>query len=188
MDGWSWPHGTSPPMKHLLHALALMLIAACGDAPPATEAATAADSTTTSAVPVIDLSSHDLPLLLTPPDKQLTAGQDPSIVWKDETGTLEIRAGEHFGLMIREEPGDIPRLKASLERDLLKKNAVLRETPELLIYRSEFPDDPSLVFMHYCQVVHAGDRSFVVQDVDDGTFNQQDIERMMAAISPKPPA
>ena len=175
-------------MKHLIPALVLMLITACGDAPPATEAIPETDSPSPSVAPTIDLSSHDLPLMLTPPDKQLTGGQEPTIVWKDETGTLEVRAGDHFGLMIREEPGDIARLKATLERDPLKNNAVLRETPDLLIYRSEFPDDPSLVFMHYCQVVHTGDRTFVVQDVDDGTFNQQDIERMMAAISPKPPA
>ena len=175
-------------MKQPIPALVLMLLAACSDAPPAAEAIPARDSTSTPATAAIDLSGHDLPLLLTPPDKQLTGGQDPTIVWKDETGTLEVRAGDHFGLMIREEPGDIARLKASLERDLLKKSAVLRETPELLIYRSEFPDDPNLVFMHYCQVVHAGDRTFVVQDLDDGTFNQQDIERMMAAISPKSPA
>ena len=175
-------------MKHLIPALVLILLTACGDVPPAAEPIAGTDTTDAPVAPAIELSSHDLPLLLVPPDKLLNGGQDPTIVWKDETGTLEVRAGDHFGLMIREEPGDIARLKATLERDPLKNNAVLRETPELLIYRSEFPDDPSLVFMHYCQVVHAGDRTFVVQDVDDGTFNQQDIERMMAAISPKPPA
>lgn len=175
-------------MKHLIPALALCLLAACGDKTSTKDDATNADSTAAVTIPPIDLASHGLPLLLTLPDKQLTGGQDAAIVWKDETGTLEIRAGEHFGLMIREEPGDIPRLKGSLERDLLKKNTLLGETPELLTYKSEFPDDPSLVFMHFCQVVRAGDRTFVVQDVDGQTFNQQDIERMMAAISPKPPA
>jgi hypothetical protein len=176
-------------MKHLLPLLGLGLLAACGSGAvqPVDDVASADSSATVAAAP-IDLASQGLPLLLTPPDKQLTAGQDPAMVWKDETGTLEIRAGDHFGLMIREEPGDIPRLKASLERDLLKKNTLLRETPELLTYKSEFPDDPSLVFMHFCQVVRAGDRTFVVQDIDGQTFNQQDIERMMAAVSPKPPA
>lgn len=176
-------------MKHLIPVMALGLLAACGGGPErTTDSTTQADSTASSTAPSIDLASHGLPLLLTPPDKQLTGGLDPTIVWKDETGTLEVLAGDHFGLMIREEPGDIPRLKAALDRDLLKKNTLLRETPELLIYKSEFPDDPSLVFMHFCQVLRAGDRSFVVQDVDGQTFNQQDIERMMAAVSPKPPA
>ena len=38
------------------------------------------------------------------------------------------------------------------------------------------------------QLVKAGDRTFVVQDLDGQAFNQQDIERMVAAISPKQPA
>ena len=101
---------------------------------------------------------------------------------------MEVKAGDHFGLVITEEPGDIPRLKAALDRDLLRKNTLLRETPDLLTYRSEFPDDASLVFMHFYQVIKAGDRAFVVQDTEGQPFNQQDIDRMLAAVSPKPPA
>ena len=96
---------------------------------------------------------HGLPLLLTAPDKELTGGADPSIIWKDETGTLAVGAGEHFGLEIREEPADIPRLKATLDRDLLRRNTVVREEPDLLVWRSEFPDDPSLVFIHFYRVL-----------------------------------
>lgn len=165
------------------------LLAGCGGgAEQATDAAAPVDSAHMAAPPSIDLAAQGLPLLLTPPDRQFSEGQEPTIVWKDETGTLEVRAGDHFGLMIREEPADLPRLKAALDRDLLKRNTILRETPGLLLYKSEFPDDQSLVFMHFCQVVTAGDRTFIVQDIDGQTFNQQDIERMMAAVSPKPPA
>ncbi len=176
-------------MKNPLPALALGLLVACGGgADQVVDSAAPADSTATPAGPAVDLANHGLPLLLSAPDKQLTGGQEPTIVWKDETGSLEIRAGDHFGLMVREEPADIARLKADLDRDLVRKNSVLHETPEMLTYKSEFPDDPSLVSMHFYQVVNAGDRTFVVQDIDGQTFNQQDIERMMAAVSPKPPA
>ena len=176
-------------MKYPCTVLALVLLAGCGGATDqATDGTPAADSAAVASAPPIDLASHGLPLLLTPPDKQLTDGQEPAIVWKDETGTLEAKAGDHFGLVITEEPGDIPRLKAALDRDLLRKNTLLRETPELLTYRSEFPDDASLVFLHFYQIVKAGDRTFVVQDTEGQPFNQQDIDRMLAAISPKPPA
>jgi hypothetical protein len=175
-------------MKLLIPAFTLVLLAACGDRTGPADDGTPAADTTAATVPAIDLATHGLPLLLIPPDKQLMGGQEPAIVWKDETGTLEIRAGDHFGLMIREEPGDIARLKASLDRDLLRKNTLLRETPDLLTYRSEFPDDPTLVFMHFYLIVVAGDRTFIVQDVEGLPFNQQDIERMIAAVSPKPPA
>lgn len=175
-------------MKHWITPLVLSLLLACGQADGPTGDTDRTDSTAAITTNAIDLAAHGLPLLLTPPDKQLTDGQDPTIVWKDETGTLEIRAGDHFGMIIREEPADIPRLKAALERDLLKKSTVLRETPDMMLYRSEFPDDPDLVFMHFYRVVSAGDRTFTLQDVDDKVFNQQDIERMLAAISTKAPA
>ena len=175
-------------MKHLTIPFALALLAGCGGTDQATDGTQQADSAAVAPVQAIDLASHGLPLLLTPVDSQFTNGQAPAIVWKDETGTLEVKAGDHFGLVITEEPGDVPRLKAALDRDLLRKNTLVSETPELLIYRSEFPDDATLVFMHFYQVVKAGDRTFVVQDLDGQAFNEQDIRRMVAAVSPKPPA
>jgi hypothetical protein len=174
-------------MKHIPLLITVGLLSACGEKAPTADASIGTASMAPAAAP-IDLSSHGLPLLLNLPEKQLMGGAEPGIVWKDEIGTLEVRAGDHFGLMIREEPGDIPRLKAALDRDLLKKNTVLKETGDQLLFKSEFPDDPSLVFLHFYQVVTTGDRIFVVQDLDGQTFNQQDIERMLAAISPKPPA
>ena len=179
-------------MKTVLpFVLGVALLSACGDgkADAAKQMAAQADSAKATAAASVDLAQFDLPLTLTPPDKQLTDGADPTVLWKDEIGKLEVKAGEHFGLTIVEEPGDIARLKADLDRDLLKKNTVLKETPELLVYKSEFPDDPSLVFIHFYQVVKAGDRAFVVEDVQAGMrFTEQDVERMTAAVGPKLPA
>lgn len=178
-------------MKHaFLFLFSAALLAACGDgkADAAKRMAAAADSAS-SATATVDLAQFDLPLLFTAPDKQYTEGAQPTILWKDEIGKLEVKAGEHFGLTIVEEPGDIARLKADLDRDLLKKNTVLKESPGMLVYKSEFPDDPSLVFVHFYQLVKAGDRAFVVEDVQAGMrFTEQDVERMGAAITPKLPA
>ncbi len=172
-------------MRYLLIAAALIALHGCGDGKldAAKQLATRTDTTV-----AIDLASHDLPLMLTPPDKQFTGGQEPSVMWQEETGKWAVRAGDHFGLTIMEEPGDIPRLKADLDRDLLKKNTVLKETPDLLLFRSEFPDDPTLVFIHYYQVVKAAGRVFAVQDIDGVRFTQQDVDRMVASINPKQPA
>jgi len=165
----------------------LMLSCACGTGPASEQnAGTAIGDSVAHAT--IDLAGHGLPLLLTAPDKELTGGADPSIIWKDETGTLAVGAGEHFELEIREEPADIPRLKATLDRDLLRRNTIVREEPDLLVWRSEFPDDPSLVFIHFYRVLKTDGREFTVQDADGPPFNEQDIERMRTAISAKPPA
>ncbi len=175
-------------MKHLLWALPLLGLSACGDGKADAAKQLAELRDTTAAPAVIDLSAHDVPLLLTPPDNQLTGGVDPTITWKEETGVLEVRIGDHFGMQIIEEAGDLTHLKADLDRDLLKKNTVLSETPELLIYRSEFPDDPTLVFIHFYQVLNSGDRTFVAQDVQDLRFNEQDIHRMAASLAVHPPS
>jgi hypothetical protein len=175
-------------MKHLLWALPLLGLIACGDGKADAAKQLAEQRDSTAAPAVIDLSAHDVPLLLTPPDKQLTGGMDPTVAWKEEAGVLEVRAGDHFGMQITEEAGDLARLKADLDRDLLKKNTVISETPEMLIYRSEFPDDPSLMFIHFYQVRKVGDRTFVAQDVQDLRFNEQDVQRMAASLGTLPPA
>lgn len=163
----------------------MVLFFACSSGPTEEQETRVADTTT---VAHIDLTSYGLPLLLTPPDKQLTAGAEPSIIWKDETGTLAVEAGERFGLEIREEPGDMPRLKATLERDLLRKNTIIRETPELLVWRSEFPDDPDLVSIHFYRILAEDGRTFTVQDTDGPAYSEQDVDRMSAAISTRSPA
>jgi hypothetical protein len=177
-------------MKRMfLPALGVVLLASCGGG----TTGASGDGTDSTAVQapaatgtVVDLAAHDLPLVLHAPDPQLAG--EPQIIWKDQTGLLEIRAGEHFGLTIVEEPGDLARTKADLDRDLLRKNTILKETPDLLVYKSEFPDDPTLVYIHFHQLVTAGGRSFVVDDIPELQFNEQDVERMVTAITPKQPA
>jgi len=175
-------------MKPCIMVMALFALASCGDGKSDAAKQLAAQADREAVVnardTIIDLAKYDLPLQLTVPDKQLTGGAEPEIVWKEETGRLEIKAGDHFAITITEETADIPRLKADLDRDLLKKNTVIKETPDLLEYKSEFPDDPSLMYIHFHRAINAGQRSFVVQDADNGVrFNQQDVERMIGAVA-----
>lgn len=164
---------------------AALLMSACGDgkSDAAKEMAAVADSI--KAASTVDLGQYHMPLLLEMPQGSPT----PSIVWKDVSGKLEVRAGDKFGLTIMEDPGDMQRLKGDLDRDLLKKNIILQETPDELVYRSEFPDDSTLVFVHFQRVLKASGRTFVVQDMDNGTaFTRADVDRMAGSISPKQPA
>lgn len=175
------------PAKPLL--LALITLVACSD--PATSVGTtdaAGAVGDVAGTATVDLSAHGLPLLLVPPDLQTTGGQAPAILWKDGPGVLEIKAGDHFGLTIAEEPGDPARLKADLDRDLLQKHELLKDTADLVVYRSSFPDDPSLVFIHFYQVIRTADRQFVVQDADGMRFNEADIGVMRRSIRMKPAA
>lgn len=177
-------------MKHIPAFLLVgVLFTACGDGKKeaAERMAQEADSLAGAAVP-IDLEAHGFPLLLVMPDAQLLQGATTEVAFNENTGKLEVRAGERFAITVVEEPGDLARLKADLDREQVRRNTVVAETPGQLIYRSEFPDDPSLVFMHLYRVVTTGARSFVVEDIQEGKpYSQQDIERMSAAVQAKEP-
>ncbi len=151
---------------------------AAGDAP-----APVADSTPAPAA--IDLSAHDVPLLLTPPDPQVLGGAVPAVRWNEEAGILEVRAGDHFALDIVEAEGDLARLKATLDRDMLLKHEVVEEGPDHLVYRSSYPDQ-DLVFVHFVKVIRTASRTFEVGDDPEGRFTEEDVRRMMAAVAPTP--
>lgn len=160
-----------------------LLFTACGNGQADAEKQAAATDSARAAV-MVDLSEHHLPLMLEMP----TGTPEPTLLWKDEIGKLSVRAGDHFAIEISEAPGDLERLKADLDRDLLKRNTILEETPELLIYRSEFPDDTALVFHHFERWVTADGRSFRIEDAKDGTvFTLEDVKRMAAAVHAKKP-
>ena len=165
--------------------LAPLLLAACGggtkaggDEPPAT-----ADSA--QAPSAIDLSAHDVPLWVTPPDAQVLGGQAPQVRWNEQAGILEVRAGEHFGLDIVEAEGDLARVKAALDRDMLLKHEVVEEGPDHLMYRSRYPDQ-DLVFVHFVKVLRVAGRIFEVGDDPQGRFTEQDVRRMLTAVAAAP--
>jgi hypothetical protein len=175
-------------MKALFPCIVLstaLLFNACGDGKSEAAKQMAAVADSIKAASTVDLGKYQLPLTLALPP----GSPAPSIVWKDETGKLEVRAGERFGIVITEDPGDMQRLKDDLDRDLLRKNTILRETPDELVYKSEFPDDTTLVFIHFQRTVNAAGRTFAVQDLDNGTaFTRAEIDRMRSAVAPKLPA
>ena len=130
---------------------------------------------------VIDLLAHDLPLSVDLGDRSTLGSDSAAVVWNEEFGRLVVNAGERFAITITEAPGDLARLKADLDRDMLQKHTVIEETPEKLVYRSQFPDE-DLVFVHFQQVITVGDRTFLVEDATDGRFNEADIKRMAGAV------
>lgn len=176
------------PMKRFLSfasVAAVLLISSCGDgkADAAKKIAAVADSI--KAANTIDLAEHHLPLTVQVPVGLPAA----TVLWKDEVGKLSVKAGDRFDLEIYEAPPDMDRLKADLDRDLLKKNTILEEKPDLLIYRSEFPDDSTLVFHHFHQLIQAGGRSFIVEDGGEGTaYTLEEVKRMAKAVHAKEPA
>jgi hypothetical protein len=173
---------------HFLLLFACAFLSCGGDDRNTNDPAGESAGTTVAQPAATDLSSHDLPLQIVLPDKSSIQAAETTMGWHEEEGWFGVKAGDHFSLRITEEPGDIARLKRDLESDLVRKHTVITDTPDLVVYRSEFPDDPGLVFVHFYQVIHAGERSFVVESDPEGKFNEAEVERMRAAVSPKTPA
>ena len=115
-------------------------------------------------------------------DQQLIGADTTMVNWNEAIGRLEVAAGERFQITITEEEADLARLKADLDRDMLRRNTIIEETPEVLIYRSEFPDE-TITFVHFYQIVKHDGRTFVIQSNDQGRFNEADVRRMAASVT-----
>lgn len=168
-------------MRTILIISGLLTLIACGDGKQEAAQALAAADTIISTSLSVDLNAQDMPLFVELGPADLLGIDAPMVRWNEEMGRMEVDGGEHFGIVITEEPGDLPRLKADLERDMLQKHTVIEEAPDRLVYRSQFPDD-ELVFVHFYQVVRSGDRTFTVQDNEKGRFNEADVARMAKAV------
>jgi hypothetical protein len=167
-------------MKYVIALLALTFLVSCGDGKKEAAEAAATGNEPASTW-LIDLREHDMPLEVDLGDRTTLGVDSALVVWNEEFGELRVNAGERFALSISEEPGDIARLKADLDRDMLRKHTVLEETPERVVYRSQFPDE-DIVFVHFYRVITVGDRTFVVQDAAEGRFNEADVQRMVEAV------
>lgn len=157
----------------------LVCLSACGDGKK--EAAEQMIDASAGAPDAVDLIPFDIPLVVELGDLSTLGVDSPTVKWSEDFGRLEVNAGKHFGLTITEEPADLARLKADLERDMLQSHTVIEETGEKLIYRSQFPDDAG-TFIHFYRIVQVGDRTFIISDADQGVFNEADVRRMVASV------
>ncbi len=166
-------------MKPLLLLMFIPLLTACGGGDTVEQKEQAEQE---PAVHTIDLAPYDMPLVVEI-DPNVVAVDTPQVRWSEEFGRLEVEAGGRFNITIREEEADLERLKADLERDMLRKSTILEETPEMVIYRTEYPDD-TIVFIHFQRVVTSEGRSFIVESHEQGRFSEQDVRRMANSVHP----
>lgn len=172
-------------MKRALQFLSIvLLLTACGDDKEAGKEPENVPQETANeqGSHTVDLTPYDMPLAVEL-DRNSLVNDTAAVRWNEEMGKLEVTAGEHFHITISEEPADIPRLKADLERDMLRKHTVIDENPSLVIYRSTFPDE-DIVFVHFYKVIEQEGRTFVIESHDQGRFNESDVRRMASAVVP----
>ncbi|HRD52014.1 MAG TPA: hypothetical protein PKY96_05135 [Flavobacteriales bacterium] len=170
-------------MRATIILFSALLLAACNSGG---EAEATAEQSSTATSLAVDLSGHNIPFSIELGDANTLGVDSPTVRWNEEFGHLSVQAGERFSILITEEPGDIARMKADLNRDPLRTNSVVEEQPDRIIWRSAFPDE-DIVFVHFYRVVQVDGRTFVVQDDDRGRFNEADAARMMNSVRTKQP-
>jgi len=168
-------------MKQLLFLSTAILLTACGDGKKEAAERMAQTEVAPPSGLVVDLAPHDVPFTLDLGDPGTLGTDSAEVRFNEEFGWVEVRAGERCAMIIVEEPADLARLKADLDRDMLQKHTVITETPELIVYRSQFPDS-DLVYVHFLRVVNVAGRTFIVQDAQGPRFTEADVERMSAAV------
>lgn len=164
----------------------MAVLCACGDG-KREEAEVLAAMAPESTRLLVDLRPYDVPMRLDLGERAMLGADSAIVRWNEEVGWLEVLAGEHCGLVVTEEPGDLTRLKRDLDQDPLQTHALLKDSTDRLVWRSQFPDD-ALVFLHFYRVVKAGDRVFVLRDLPSGRFNETDVQRMVDAVRTDEPA
>jgi len=176
-------------MKPFIPLLVTALLTACGDGKSEAAKRLAEDEVPAEPAYTLDLDPFGIPLVVDLPEVPAPDADSTyaKADWVEEFGHLRVRAGARFALTITEDDGNIPRLKADLERDMLRGHEVLEETPDRLVYRQTYPDQ-DLVFVHFYRTVVAGDRTFVVESAAEGRFNEADITRMANAVRVREPA
>lgn len=169
-------------MRTLIAILVSTMLVACGE--HKTSSSTEAEPPPTSLA--VDLRSHDFPFTVELGDPAILGVDSPSVRWNEEIGVLEVKAGDHFSIVLSEEPGDMASVKATLGRDLLATNEIITDAPDRLVWRAQFPDE-SIVFVHFYRIVEEDGRSFVVRDDGQGRFTEADIARMVDAVRTQQP-
>ena len=175
-------------MRTILCGLVALALIACGDGKADAVNDRESIDAASGRTKVVDLAAYDLPFTVMFPDQRSLTDTVPTLGWNEEQGWFGAKLGERFNLRIIEGPADLGRLKRDLDNDLLRTHTLITDQSDLVIYRSEYPDDPSLVFIHFFQVVAHDGRQFVIESDPEGQFNEADIRQMVEAVKAKIPA
>jgi hypothetical protein len=170
-------------MRNPVPLILLVLAAACGDGKADAVKKLQEMEQTGSANHIVPLLRFGMPLEVELPAGLPAGHLDQAVSWDDNTGSLRVAAGERFGLAIAEEPADFARLKATLDRDMLRRHTIIEESPTHVIYRSQFPDE-DLVFVHFMRTIQVNGRSFTIESLPQGRFSEADVAAMMRAVRP----
>lgn len=106
----------------------------------------------------LDLSSYGVPVIIEVPDS--TKGK---LEVEDANGTLKIRVGKSFRISVFEDAGDMALKKSDVSTAEPKKlKRFIVDEPTAVLYENQITEPE----FHFYAIVKAGEKSFVVEDLD----------------------
>ncbi len=148
------------------------LMTACGGNTPAENpAASSADT-----VIAVNLANYVFDLSV---PKELVGTDMISIINNEQMGNLEVSIGKKFGILISEGHARIPNAVEQLEQETMFKNTIMEKDSALVMYQRHLPDQQKY-HVHFVQNVLVNDQKFCVRTRQDGLFNEQEANVMLA--------
>lgn len=130
------------------------------------------EHTTAAGMMELDMSSYGLPVIINVPD----SSKGKLEVEDAKDGTKKIRVGKSFRIALFEDVGDITLKKSDVSGDEVKKlKRYIVDEPTTILYENQMTDPE----FHFYTIVKAGEKSFVVMDLDGEEMYSEEAARTM---------
>ena len=150
----------------------LLAVAGCGNG--------TADGNANADVPqgmvAADLSAQGLAILVNAPD----SSSGPLEIMENAQGGADVKVGKNFQMTITEGAGDMTMMKSDITSDAVRKFIkYVAEEPSALVWEWQIEGmEPEF---HFYAIIKAGDKSFVVRDVEGEIFSEKAATDMLNA-------
>lgn len=148
---------------------ALLIVTGCGN-----KAADHQETDIPKGMMAVDISSHGLPLIINLPDSSLGAHE----IRENALGGIDVKSGKNFQISIIEGTGNFDMKRSDIETDAVRKlvKYVINE-PATLCWEWQIEGlEPEF---HFYTIIHTGNKSFEVQDVEGEMFSENAVAKML---------
>ncbi len=167
-------------MKYLTLSIMVLLAACGGSGEESDDAETVMVEDTHPMMERMDLTEYGFPFSIWVPSSERT-NTDPSSEFDDSFMHLKIVAGTNFQMIIRQEPAMLDRLKMTLENDILRTHEYLTDEPQLLVYKSTYPDE-ELSSVHFYYAFEVNGEPYVAEDVKEVDLDETAVQEMLRSL------
>ena len=164
-------------MCKYVYILSLLFLCSCAEAPLVEK--DTSNQETQAALAYTSLDPYHIDGKIHLPDVSMR-GVQPTMIFNDITGMLDVKVGRGFHIQMREEPQDLESLKSEWSFDPVWTYAVIQEDSEHIVYSKQLPDG-SMQQFHFLALIQDADRSMLIRSASMEEFDKEQAEMMLAS-------